>query len=364
MEASVAPQGVALDDFRETLSHVPSPVTIVTTLADGTRARDDGERVHVALRRSAARPGGARPQVGPARPAARAPSASRSTCSRATRRTSASTARRRARTSSPSVRWHPEDGLPRIEDAAAWLVVRGRPDPPGRRPRDRDRARDRLRHRRPTSRSSITAAASCVWLSDLTTTGGFRRATDRSGNVERELGAELSMDAEDRDLLDLPAVEGRRRRPSTCSRSRTSRAGATRPATAGCSSTPTTASSTRGSSRRSSSQSTEQLCAAGRDPADLHAPVHGGEDGRLATRSCTSAAIYLNMLAGGFKNDLIALDDETPHDDRYVRTVEYTQIMKALLVGPEPVTLRGRVLQGHEPQDDAAAAAGALSRAS
>lgn len=35
MEASVAPRGVALDDFRETLSRVPSPVTIVTTLADG-----------------------------------------------------------------------------------------------------------------------------------------------------------------------------------------------------------------------------------------------------------------------------------------------------------------------------------------
>jgi alkanesulfonate monooxygenase len=52
--------------------------------------------------------------------------------------------------------------------------------------------------------------------------------------------------------------------------------------------------------------------------------------------------IYLNMLAGGFKNDLIALNDETPHDDRYVRTTEYTQIMKALLSGPEPVTFEGK----------------------
>ena len=52
--------------------------------------------------------------------------------------------------------------------------------------------------------------------------------------------------------------------------------------------------------------------------------------------------IYLNMLAGGFKNDLIALNDETPHDDRYVRTVEYTQIMKALLSGPEPVSFEGK----------------------
>jgi alkanesulfonate monooxygenase len=52
--------------------------------------------------------------------------------------------------------------------------------------------------------------------------------------------------------------------------------------------------------------------------------------------------IYLNMLAGGFKNDLIALNDETPHDDRYLRTVEYTQIMKALLSSPEPVTFEGK----------------------
>jgi alkanesulfonate monooxygenase len=52
--------------------------------------------------------------------------------------------------------------------------------------------------------------------------------------------------------------------------------------------------------------------------------------------------IYLNMLAGGFKNDLLALNDETPHDDRYVRTVEYTQIMKALLSSPEPVTFEGK----------------------
>src|SRR5262245_15054921 len=52
--------------------------------------------------------------------------------------------------------------------------------------------------------------------------------------------------------------------------------------------------------------------------------------------------IYLNMLAGGFKNDLIALNDETPHDDRYVRTVEYTLIMKALLSSPEPVTFEGK----------------------
>jgi alkanesulfonate monooxygenase len=52
--------------------------------------------------------------------------------------------------------------------------------------------------------------------------------------------------------------------------------------------------------------------------------------------------IYLNMLAGGFKNDLLALHDDTPHDDRYVRTIEYTLIMKQLRSGPDPVTFDGK----------------------
>jgi alkanesulfonate monooxygenase len=52
--------------------------------------------------------------------------------------------------------------------------------------------------------------------------------------------------------------------------------------------------------------------------------------------------VYLNMLAGGFKNDLAALCDDTPHDERYDRTVEYTLIMQQLLSGTEPVTFEGR----------------------
>src|SRR3954452_861272 len=56
--------------------------------------------------------------------------------------------------------------------------------------------------------------------------------------------------------------------------------------------------------------------------------------------------IHLNMLAGGFKNDLIALGDETPHDDRYLRTVEYTKIVMRLLVG-ETVTHEGRYYNVH-----------------
>jgi alkanesulfonate monooxygenase len=52
--------------------------------------------------------------------------------------------------------------------------------------------------------------------------------------------------------------------------------------------------------------------------------------------------VHLNLLAGGFKNDLLALGDETPHDERYERTVEYARIVLGLLEGSAPVTLEGR----------------------
>jgi len=52
-------------------------------------------------------------------------------------------------------------------------------------------------------------------------------------------------------------------------------------------------------------------------------------------------AVDLNMLAGGFKNDLVALGDTTPHDDRYERTAEYTTIITELLAG-RSVTFDGR----------------------
>ena len=51
--------------------------------------------------------------------------------------------------------------------------------------------------------------------------------------------------------------------------------------------------------------------------------------------------IYLNMVAGGFRNDLLALGDDTAHDDRYERVVEYTLIVKRLLNG-QAVTVDGR----------------------
>jgi alkanesulfonate monooxygenase len=51
--------------------------------------------------------------------------------------------------------------------------------------------------------------------------------------------------------------------------------------------------------------------------------------------------IDLNMVAGGFKNDLLALDDRTPHDRRYARLTEYTAIIRRLLEGGPPVTFKG-----------------------
>lgn len=54
--------------------------------------------------------------------------------------------------------------------------------------------------------------------------------------------------------------------------------------------------------------------------------------------------IYLNMVAGGFKNDLVALNDTTPHDSRYERLVEYTHIIVRLLTGL-PLTFTGKFYQ-------------------
>jgi len=50
--------------------------------------------------------------------------------------------------------------------------------------------------------------------------------------------------------------------------------------------------------------------------------------------------VYLNMVAGGFTNDLRALSDPTPHDRRYDRLLEYATIIKRLLAG-DTVTLDG-----------------------
>lgn len=56
----------------------------------------------------------------------------------------------------------------------------------------------------------------------------------------------------------------------------------------------------------------------------------------------TGRKVFLNMLAGGFLNDLTSLGDQTPHDERYNRTVEYTQILSHLLRSSTPLTFDGK----------------------
>lgn len=58
--------------------------------------------------------------------------------------------------------------------------------------------------------------------------------------------------------------------------------------------------------------------------------------------------VHLNMIAGGFKNDLNALNDPTVHDRRYDRLVEYTRVIKLLLAGEHPVTYDGEYYQVHQ----------------
>jgi alkanesulfonate monooxygenase len=49
----------------------------------------------------------------------------------------------------------------------------------------------------------------------------------------------------------------------------------------------------------------------------------------------------LNMVAGGFRNDLLALDDDTAHDERYDRLVEYARIVQGLLTSAAPWSFEG-----------------------
>jgi alkanesulfonate monooxygenase len=51
--------------------------------------------------------------------------------------------------------------------------------------------------------------------------------------------------------------------------------------------------------------------------------------------------VWLNMVAGGFRKDLISLSDHTSHDDRYERAAEYALLMVRLLAG-EVTTLTGK----------------------
>jgi alkanesulfonate monooxygenase len=52
--------------------------------------------------------------------------------------------------------------------------------------------------------------------------------------------------------------------------------------------------------------------------------------------------VDLNMVAGGFRKHLLSLDDDTAHDDRYARLVEYAQVVRGLLTSSKPFSFEGR----------------------
>lgn len=52
--------------------------------------------------------------------------------------------------------------------------------------------------------------------------------------------------------------------------------------------------------------------------------------------------VHLNLVAGGFRNDLAALGDPTPHDERYARLLEYASVIQRLCAAPQAVSFEGR----------------------
>ena len=52
--------------------------------------------------------------------------------------------------------------------------------------------------------------------------------------------------------------------------------------------------------------------------------------------------VQLNLVAGGFRNDLMALGDDTEHDQRYERLKEYAEVLRELLQGGRGTTHDGR----------------------
>ena len=52
--------------------------------------------------------------------------------------------------------------------------------------------------------------------------------------------------------------------------------------------------------------------------------------------------VALNMIAGGFRNDLHSLGDHTPHDERYDRLYEYTHIIQQLLLQSQQLNQEGK----------------------
>ncbi len=87
-------------------------------------------------------------------------------------------------------------------------------------------------------------------------------------------------------------------------------------------------------------ESTERLCPlVAVQPVYMHpyaAAKMGASLGFMHERR-----VWLNLVAGGFTNDLTALGDETPHDERYERVTEYARVILGLLTG-DATSLAGR----------------------
>ena len=55
--------------------------------------------------------------------------------------------------------------------------------------------------------------------------------------------------------------------------------------------------------------------------------------------------VDVNMVAGGFRNDLLALGDNLEHDRRYDRLVEYAQVMRLALEAPGTFSFSGELYE-------------------
>ena len=86
-------------------------------------------------------------------------------------------------------------------------------------------------------------------------------------------------------------------------------------------------------------QSTERLCPL---VAVMPTCMHPYSVAKMVTSigQLHGRRVDINLIAGGFKHDLEALGDTTPHDARYGRLIEYGLIIRGLLSG-EPVTYEG-----------------------
>ena len=128
--------------------------------------------------------------------------------------------------------------------------------------------------------------------------------------------------------------------PGTCSASSTWRAGARRPAARACSIYTDNGIVDPWLVAQMVIQSTERLAPLVAVQAAYMHPFTAAN--MVATLGhLYGRRLYLNLVAGGFRNDLLALNDPTPHDERYERTCEYAQLITRLLAG-ETVTFTGR----------------------